>query len=76
MGSKKNKTERYAITDVSMKDISNVIKEFEILPYKVYVRKRLKHEPDDSYFHPERHLAKFTMRANTFNLNFDPVRTQ
>ena len=46
-GSKK--TSRYTITNFGMKDLSNIIKEFEKLPYKGYVRKRLKHEPADSY---------------------------
>ena len=33
----KNKKARYAITNVSIKDISKIIKEFENLPYKGYV---------------------------------------
>ena len=44
----------YAITNVSKKDISNIIKEFEILPYKGYVQKRLKHEPTNSYYYLSR----------------------
>ena len=36
--SKKIKKARYAITNVSMKDISKIIKEFERFPYKGYVR--------------------------------------
>ena len=39
---KKNKKARYNITNVSLKDISKIIKEFEKLPYERYVRKRLK----------------------------------
>ena len=46
--SKKYKNARYAITNVSMKDISKIIKDFEKLPYKGYVRKRPKHETTDS----------------------------
>ena len=46
--SKKNKEARYDITNVSIKDISKIIKDFEKLPYKGYVRKRLKHEPTDN----------------------------
>ena len=38
--SKKNKRERYAITNGSTKDISKIIKEFEKLPYKGYVCNR------------------------------------
>ena len=48
--SSKVKKARYAITNVSMKDLSMIIKEFEKLPYKGYVWKRPKHEPTDSYF--------------------------
>ena len=44
----KYKKERYAIGDVSMKEISNIIREFEKLPYKIYERRRSKHEPTDS----------------------------
>ena len=49
--SKKIKTARYSITNVSMKYLSNIINEFERLPYKGYVRKRPKHEPTDSHFY-------------------------
>ena len=45
--SRKNKKARYAITSISMKDLSKLIKDFETLPYKVHVRKRSKHEPND-----------------------------
>ena len=54
--SKKNKKARYAITNASMKYLSNIIKEFEKLPYKGYVRKRPKQEPTDSYVYLEREL--------------------
>ena len=46
--SKKKKKARYANTNVSMNDISKIIKEFEKLPYESYVRKRPKHETPDS----------------------------
>ena len=59
-----------------MKDLSKIIKEFEKFPYKGYVRKRPKHEPTDSYFYLVIHLTKCIMRADTFNLNIDPVRTE
>ena len=65
VSSKKYKRERYDITNISMKDPSNLIKEFEILPYKGYVHKRPKHEPTESYFYLARHLAKCMMRADT-----------
>ena len=49
--SKKNEKEGYAITNVSMKDLSKIIREFENLPYKGYIWKRPKYEPTDSYFY-------------------------
>ena len=49
--SKKYKKARYAIVNYSMKDLSKTIREFEKLPYNSYVRRRLKHEPTDSYFY-------------------------
>ena len=45
---KKNKKSSYAITNVSMKDLSKIIKEFEKFPYTYCVRKRPNHEPTDS----------------------------
>ena len=56
--SKKIKKERFAITNVSIKEIYNIIKEFEDLPYEGYVRKRSKQMPTDSYFYPVRQLCK------------------
>ena len=38
----------YSITNVSLKDISNIIKEFDRLPYEGYVQKRTKCEPIDN----------------------------
>ena len=49
--SKKSKKARYAITNISMKYLVKIIKEFEKLPYKGCVRKRPKHEPTDSDFY-------------------------
>ena len=46
--SKEYKKARYAINNVSMKDLSKIIKDFEKLSYKGYVRKSPKHEPTDS----------------------------
>ena len=76
VGSKKNKKARYAITNVIMKDLSKIIKDFEKLPYKGYVQKRLKHEPTASYFYLGRHLAKCMIRDDAFNLHVYPVRTE
>ena len=67
---------RYVITTVSMKDISNIIKEFENLPYKSYVRKRPKHETTDRYFYLARQLARCMMIDDAFNFHVEPVRTE
>ena len=76
VGSKKYKKARYAITNVSMKDLSKIIKEFEKLPYKGYVLKRSKMEPIDSYFYLERQLAKCMMRTDALNLHIKLLRTE
>ena len=44
----KYKEARYSIKNVSMKELSKIIREFEKLPYKSYERRRPKHEPTDS----------------------------
>ena len=58
-----------------MKYISKIIKKFEKLPYKGYVRKRPKHEPTDSYFFLSIQIAKCMMRDDALKLDIDPVRT-
>ena len=73
--SKKKKKSRYSITNVSIKDISNIIKEFEKLPHKSYVQKRPKHELTDSYFYLAKHIDKYMMIADAFKYHVDPVRT-
>ena len=65
---------RYSITNVSMKYILKIIEEFEMLPYKGYVRKRPKHEPTHSYFHLAIQLDKCMMRDYAFNFHIDPVK--
>ena len=40
------------------------------------MRKRLTHEPNDSYFYLARHIAKCMMRAGVFNFHVDLVRTE
>ena len=45
---KKYKKARYAIGNISKKEISEIIRKFEKLPYESYERKRPKHEPTDS----------------------------
>ena len=56
-----------------MKDLSNIIKNFERFYYKGYMRKWPKHEPTGSLFYVARTLAKCMMRADAFNLDVDPV---
>ena len=66
---KKKKNVRYAIENVSKKDLSKTVREFEKFQKLPYVKKRPKHEPIDSYFYPAKKLAKCTMRADTLNWN-------
>ena len=49
--SKKYKKARYAIENVSMKDLSNKIREFKFFSKVPYVKRIPKHEPTSSYFH-------------------------
>ena len=49
--SEKYKKARYAIGNVSMKDLSNKIKDFEKMVKVPYVKRIPKHEPTSSYFH-------------------------
>ena len=63
----KYKKSRYAIRNVSKKDISKIIKEFEKFEKLPYERKRPKHEPNDSYFYLARQLAKCMMRYDALN---------
>ena len=56
-----------------MEDLSNIIKDFEKLPYKGYVRKRPKHEPNYSYLYISIYLDKCIMQADALNLHVDPV---
>ena len=72
---KKYKKARYAIVNVSMKNLLNIIGDFETLPDKLYESKRPKHEPNHSYFYPTIQLAKCMMRADTLKSYKYPVRT-
>ena len=53
---KRYKNSRYAIGNVSKKELSKIIREFENFPYKSYERRRPKHDPNDSYFYLARQL--------------------
>ena len=72
----KCKKSRYAISNVSEKDLSKIIRELEKLPYEIYKKKSPKHEPTDSYFYLTRQLAKFMMRADFYNSHVYPERTE
>ena len=72
----KYKKERYAIGNVSKKDLLKIIREFEKLPYENYEKKRPKHEPTDSCFNLSIQLMKCTTRANALNSHIYPVRTE
>ena len=63
----KYKKARYAIGNVSKKDLSKIIREFEKLPYGSYEKKRPRHEPTDSYFYPAGNISKCMMIADSFN---------
>ena len=63
----KIKNARYAIENVSEKDLSKIIKEFEKIKKLPYEMKRHKHEPTPSYFHLARQLAKCMMRSDKLN---------
>ena len=65
--SQKYKRARYAIRNISKKDLSNIIKEFEKIGKLPYEKKRPKHEPTDSYFHIARQLAKCMMKSDKLN---------
>ena len=66
----------FSIKNVSKKNLSKIIREFERLPCESYEKQRPKHEPTDSYFYLVRQLAKFTMRADALNLHIYPVRME
>ena len=67
---------RYAIGNVSKKDLSNIIREFEKLPYESYDKKRPKHDPTVSYFYLARQLSKCMMRTDSLNSHVCPIRTK
>ena len=65
--SQEYKKARYAIKNVSEKDLSKIIKEFEKIGKLPYEKKRSKNYPTESYFHLARQLAKCTMRSDKLN---------
>ena len=71
----KYKKARYAIVNVSMKDLSKIIREFDKLSYKSYDRRRLKHEPTDRYFYLSRQLVRCIMESDALNSGNYPIIT-
>ena len=69
------KKARYTLGNVSMKDLSKIIREFEKFLYKSYERRRPKHDPTDIYFYLARHIEKCMMRADALNSDNYSVRT-
>ena len=63
----KYKKARYAIGNVSEKDLSKHFKDFEKIGKLPYEKKMPKHEPTPSYFHLVRQLAKCMMRSDELN---------
>ena len=64
---KKYKKERYAIGNISNKDLSKIIREFEKFEKLPYEKKRPKHELTDSYFYLARQIVKTMMRSDALN---------
>ena len=64
---KRYKKARHAIENFSKKYMSNIIREFEKLPYKNDEKKRPKHDPTDSYFYLARKLTERTMIIDALN---------
>ena len=65
--SKNYKKATYAIGNVSEKDLSKIIKEFEKIGKISYEKKNPKHEPTHSYFHLVRQFAKCMTRSDKLN---------
>ena len=59
-----------------MKDLSNIIRKFENLPYKSHDRNRPKHELTDSYIYLARQLVKYMVRDDALKPYIYPVRTE
>ena len=73
---KKYKKARYAIGNVSKKNLSKITSEFEKLPYETYDKNRPTHEPSDSHFYLARQILKCVMRADALNSHVCPVRME
>ena len=65
--SPKYKNSRYAIENVSEKDLLKIIKEFEKIRKLPYEKRIPKHDPTPSYFHLVRQLVKCMRRYDEHN---------
>ena len=63
----KLKKARYAIGNVSKKDLSKIIREFERFEKLPYEKKRLKHEPTENYFNLAIQIVKCMVISDTLN---------
>ena len=63
----KYKKARYAIINVSKKDLSKIIWEFEKFENLPYEKKRPKNDPTDCYFYLANQIEKCMMRSDTLN---------
>ena len=58
---------RYVIRNVSKKDLSKIIKEFDKIGKVPYVKSIPKHKPNYSYFHLVRQIVKCMMISDEHN---------
>ena len=65
--SQKYKKSRYAIRNISKKDLSEIIKEFEKIGKVPYLKRIPKHEPTSSYYHLVRCIVECMMRSDEHN---------
>ena len=65
--SSKYKKGKFTIVNVSEKDLSKIIKEFEKIGKVPYVKRITKHNPTSSYFHLVGKIAKCMMRSDKLN---------
>ena len=65
--SKKYKKARYSIGNVRMKDLLNIINEFEKIVKVTYVKRIPKHEPTYSYYHLVRCISECMIGPDEHN---------
>ena len=63
----KYKKARYDIRNVSKKDLSKIIREFEKFEKLTYEKNRPKHAATDSYSYLTRHRVRCMMRSDNLN---------